>query len=369
MTPQLEILITVVIVSSACAALGVFLILRKMAMMTDAISHTILLGIVIAFFITKSLTSPFLIIGAACMGVFTVYLTEMLKRTRLMAEDSAIGIVFPFLFSIAIILITKYAGNTHLDVDSVLLGELVFVPFDRLVVFGRDIGAKSLYVMGTILIIDMLFVAVFYKELKLATFDAALASVLGFSPIFIHYALMGLVSITAVGAFESVGSILVIAFMIGPPVTAYMLTDQLRKMLILSILIGIVNAIIGYWISVILDVSIAGSIATIIGITYLFSFIFAPKRGILAMIHLRRVQQIEYAVKSLLFHLYNHEGTDIEKEESNRHSIYKHLHWDKRFLERVLKKAARRDYLSVNEECLELTPEGRKYAIKSYEVL
>ena len=184
MTPQLEITITALIVSSACALLGVFLVLRKMAMMTDSIAHTILLGIVMAFFITESLTSPFLIIGAAAIGLLTVYLTELLQRTKLMAEDSAIGIVFPFLFSIAIILITRYAGNVHLDVDAVLLGELAFVPFDRFIVFGRDMGARAIYIMGTILLIDLLYVTLFYKELKLVTFDSALASVLGFSAPF-----------------------------------------------------------------------------------------------------------------------------------------------------------------------------------------
>ena len=367
MTPQLEIVIVSVIVSAACSILGVFLILRKMAMMTDAISHTILLGIVAAFFITESLTSPLLIIGAALVGVLTVYLTEALRRTRLMAEDSSIGIVFPFLFSIAIILITKYAGNIHLDVDSVLLGELVFVPFDRLVVLGMDIGAKSLYVMGTILFIDILYVVLFYKELKLVTFDTALAAVLGFSPIAIHYSLMSLVSITAVGAFEAVGSILVIAFMIGPPVSAYMITDKLRNMLILSILIGIINSIVGYRISVIFDVSIAGSIATVIGITFLIVFITAPKRGMFTIINSRRRRKIEYAMTSLLLHLCNHENTDREEIESHRHSIYQHLNWSKRFLEKILYKALNLNYITLNNEYLKLTPKGREYAIRCYD--
>ncbi len=366
MTPQLEIAITAVIVSSACALLGVFLVLRKMAMMTDAIAHTILLGIVMAFFFTESLNSPFLIIGAAIIGLLTVYLTELLQRTKLMAEDSAIGIVFPFLFSIAIILISRYAANVHLDVDSVLLGELAFVPFDRFIVFGRDIGARAIYIMGTILLIDLLYVALFYKELKLVTFDALLASVLGFSPILIHYSLMGLVSITAVGAFEAVGSILVIAFMVGPPVSAYMLTDKLRNMLIFSILIGLINAIIGYQISVFFDVSIAGSIAAFTGITFLAIFIFAPKRGMVTMIYTRRVQRIDYGVNSLLFHLYNHEDTNMEEEESNINSINQHLHWDKRFLEKILKKVVSSRYVVLSKGYLKLTPEGREHTIKSF---
>src|SRR5690606_38222839 len=105
-------------------------------------------------------------VGAAIMGVITVFLTEMLNSTKLVSEDSAIGIVFPLLFSIAIIIISKYAGSVHLDTDSVLLGELAFAPFNRMVVFGKDIGPKAMYSMGTILILNLLFIIVFFKELK-----------------------------------------------------------------------------------------------------------------------------------------------------------------------------------------------------------
>ena len=141
---QLEIQLIALVVAVACALPGVFLVLRRMAMMSDAISHAILLGIVIAFFIVEDITSPFLIIGAALTGVLTVTLVELLHRTRLVKEDAAIGLVFPALFSLGVILISRYAGDVHLDVDAVLLGELAFAPFDRLVIAGRDIGPTAL---------------------------------------------------------------------------------------------------------------------------------------------------------------------------------------------------------------------------------
>ena len=199
MAPQLEIQIIAVIVAVACALPGTFLVLRKMSMMSDSITHTILLGIVLAFFVTHDLSSPFLILGAALMGVVTVWLTELLSRTRLLAEDAAIGVVFPLLFSIAIILITRYAGAVHLDTDSVLLGELAFAPFDRMIVGGVDIGAKAIYTTGVLLLINLAAITLFFKELKLATFDSMLAAVVGFSPALVHYGLMTLVSLTTVG--------------------------------------------------------------------------------------------------------------------------------------------------------------------------
>lgn len=295
MSPQFEIQLIAVIVAATCALPGVFLVLRKMSMMSDSITHTILLGIVLAFFVTHDLSSPFLIVGAALIGVATVWLTEALGRTRLLAEDAAIGIVFPLLFSIAIILITRYAGSVHLDTDSVLLGELAFAPFDRMVVAGVDIGAKSIYTMGALLLLNLVAITVFFKELKLATFDPMLAAVLGFAPGLLHYGLMTLVSLTTVGAFQAVGSVLVVAFMIGPPVTAYLLTDDLKKMLIFSGLIGGINGITGYHLAVVLDVSIAGSMAVMTGLVFLLVFVAAPRRGLVSALIRRRKQKIEFS--------------------------------------------------------------------------
>jgi manganese/zinc/iron transport system permease protein len=274
-TTQIEIQLIAAVVAAACALPGVFLILRRMAMMSDAISHAILFGIVIAFFLTEDLTSPFLIVGAALTGVLTVSLVELLNKSRLVREDAAIGLVFPMLFSIGVILIARYAGNVHLDTDAVLLGELALAPFDRFVVFGTDIGPRALYMMGGVLIINIVFIALFYKELKLATFDPGLAASLGFSPTLIHYALMSLVSVTAVGSFEAVGSILVVALMIAPPAAAYLITDRLSRMIAFSAAIAVIGAICGYWAADVLDVSIAGSMATLAGIIFGLAFLFS----------------------------------------------------------------------------------------------
>ncbi len=286
MTAALEIQLIAALTAAACAIPGVFLVLRKMSMVSDSITHTILLGIVLAFLLTEDLSSPLLMIGAALMGPVTVWLTELLTKTRLLSEDSATGMVFPLLFSIAVILITKYAGNAHLDTDSVLLGELAFAPFDRLIMNGVDIGAKGVYISIALLIINIVFTALFFKELTLVSFDPILAAVTGFSPTVIHYALMTTASLTAVGAFEAVGSVLVTAFMIAPAAAAYLLTKNLKKMLFLAAFIGGISGILGYQAAAILEVSIAGTMACFCGIFFLLAFIYSRiksrKRAVLA---------------------------------------------------------------------------------------
>lgn len=369
MNPELEIQIIAVIVAVACSIPGVFLVLRKMAMMTDAITHTILLGIIVAFFMVKDLSSPLLIIGAAVVGILTVYLVEVLDRTKLVSEESAIGIVFPLLFSTAIILISRYAGDIHLDTDSVLLGELAFAPFNRMIIGGVDIGAEAMITMGIILALNVVLVVVFFKELKITIFDKSLAAVLGFSPLLMQYGLMTSVSITTVGAFEAVGSILVIAFMIGPPVSAYLLTDDLKKMLFISAGIGALNALLGYRLAFAFDVSIAGSMAVMTGISFGFVFIVAPKRGFVTVMRRRRFQRWDFAKKSLLFHLMNHENSDVESRENGVESIYEHLNWSKDFIQKILKELEEDAIIYRRDRVYCLTEEGRRYTKESYDAI
>lgn len=367
MSAQLEIQIIAVIVAVACALPGVFLVLRKMSMMSDAITHTILLGIVVAFFIVHSFSSPLLILGAALVGLLTVYLVEVLNSTGLVSEDSAIGIVFPLLFSVAIIIISKYAGSIHLDIDSVLLGELAFAPFNRMKIGNVDVGAKAMYSMGTILIINLFLVVVFFKELKIVTFDKNLAAVLGFAPFLIHYGLMGVVSVTAVAAFEAVGSILVIAFMVGPPASAYLLTDDLKRMLWLSGFIGGINGILGYQFAAALDVSIAGSMAMVTGLTFALIFILAPERGLVIILIRRWFQRIDFAKKSMIFHIYRHEGKEEEQWENGIESICNHLRWRKDFLDGIARMLIEEKRIVMDRGIYKLTESGRNYADKSYD--
>lgn len=359
---QLEIQLIAVIAAAACALPGVFLVLRQMAMMSDAVSHTVLLGIVLAFFLTKDLASPLLIIGAALMGLFTVVLIEMVIGTRLVRQDAAIGLVFPALFSLAVILISRYAGAVHLDADAVLLGELAFAPFNRLIIYGVDIGPQAFYLMGGILIINLVFLLVFYKELKLTTFDPGLAAALGFAPGLMIYSLMGVVSITAVGAFDTIGTVLVVAMMIAPPISAYLLTDRLSRMIGLSVLFGAAAALTGYWLAHLLDASIAGAMATMAGVIFGVVFLFAPRRGMIAIVQRRQRQRWEFAQTMLAIHLLNHEALPEADVESRVVHLREHMRWDENFSEQVVQRSVNQRWVERQNGHLVLTELGRERA-------
>lgn len=266
----------------ACVLPGTFLVLRGVALMSDAISHAILPGIVIMFLLVRQLNSPLLLVGAACAGFATVVLTEYIFNTKRLKKDAAIGLVFPLFFSVGIILISLYTRTIHLDVDMVLLGELAFAPFDRLHIFSYDLGPCALWVMGVFALCNALFTLIFYKELTLSTFDPVFAYAIGFRPRSVYYALMILTSITAVGAFNVVGSIVVVALMLAPPAGALLVTEQLKPLLITSILFAVSSALLGCSLATYADVSLAGSIAAANGLIFFIVLIVAPSKGIVS---------------------------------------------------------------------------------------
>lgn len=361
MTPQAEIQLIASIVAVACALPGVFLILRRVALMSDAISHSILLGIAVGFFLTGSTSHPLLIALAAASGILTVSLVEGLINTRRVKEDAAIGLVFPVLFSIGVILISRYAGDVHLDVDAVLLGELAFAPFNRLTFLGLNLPV-GVWVMGAVLLVNLLFIALFYKELKLATFDAGLAAVLGFSPALLHYGLMTIVSITAVGAFDHVGSILVVALMIAPPASAYLLTNSLPRLLGLSAAYGVASAIGGYWLARTLDANIAGAMATMTGVFFLLTLLFAPEQGLIARSLQRSRRRQRFAVEMLLVHLSRHENEPEAGTENSLAHLVEELKWQPDFAQSTVRSAQDEAFVERQNGLLLLTEEGRGVA-------
>jgi manganese/zinc/iron transport system permease protein len=362
MSADVEILAIAIVTAVAAALPGAFLVLRRMALVSDAISHAILPGIVVAFFLTRDLSSPLLVLAAAATGVLTVALIEAVHRSRLVPEDAAIGLVFPALFALGVILVSRYAGDVHLDTDSVLLGELAFAPFDRFVIDGIDLGAKALWSMGGILLLNVVLIGIAFKELKLATVDAGLAAALGFSPALIHYGLMSMVSVTAVGAFNAVGSILVVALMIAPPATAYLLVERFRPMLWLSVAVAAAGAVLGVGMAYAFDVSIAGSMATVCGVLFGGAVLFAPRRGLVAQVRRRSAQRLDFGVRMLLVHLLHHEHSPDALEECRIDTLYRHLQWTEGVTRHAVREARARGLVERAGELLVLTDSGRDLA-------
>lgn len=271
------------LVAVSCGLLGVFLILRKMAMVGDAISHSVLPGIIIAYLISGSDASLPMLAGAALMGVLATLLIELFHRKGKLQTDASIGLTFTWLFAIGVIMASRFTREMHIDVDCILYGEILFTPQNRWYLNGLDLGPKNVWILGVTLLLVLTFIMFGYRGLKLTTFDENYAAAIGIKTAFWHYTLMSLVSLTTVASFDAVGAILVVAFLIVPGATAYLLTDSLRTMLVLSAAFGIAAAAGGYYLAYVLDSSIAGSMTVVAGAIFLVVLIGSPKYGLLRL--------------------------------------------------------------------------------------
>lgn len=273
------IILTGVLVASACGLVGCFLVLRKMAMIGDAISHSVLPGIAIAFLLSGSRSSLWMMLGAAAIGLVTVFLIQWFHQSGV-SSDASIGVVFTALFAFGVVLISLYARDIDLDLDCVLYGEIAYVPWNTISLAGIDIGPKAVWGVGLALLVSAALIFAFYKQFKLCAFDPALAAAVGIPVALFHYALMGLVSLTTVAAFESVGAILVVGMLVVPPATAYLLTERLGRMIAYTLAIGCACSVIGYAVAAALDASIAGSMICVAGALFLLALLFSPRHGV-----------------------------------------------------------------------------------------
>ena len=355
------IVLTGMLVGCASAIVGTFLVLRGNSMLSDAISHSIILGIVTVWLLTGAQAGPLQIAGAALTGVLTVFLTELLSGTSRVKHDAAIGLVFPALFSVGVLLLNLYARDIHIDQHTVLLGEIGFVWLDTVTLMGVELPRAVVW-MTAVTGLNLLFVTLFFKELKISTFDPGLAAALGFAPTVLFYALLFLTSATAVAAFDAVGAVLFIAFVIVPPSAAYLLTDRLWVMLVLGVLIAIASSIGGYGAAVMLDVSIGGMMALVTGLFLVLAYLFGPRYGIIARSHRRRQEREANALRTMAIHLYSHEGKPGQQAENLALALETHLGWPAPRAREVIAQGITRDLIARQGDLLVLTPKGRASA-------
>jgi len=262
------------LVATACGLVGNFLILRRMALVGDAISHSVLPGIAIAFLVAKSRSSLAMFVGALAAGVVTTVIIETVHRKTRVKQDAAIGIAFTSLFALGVILISLFASKVDLDQECVLYGEIAFVPLEEMVrVGGVTLGPVSVVRMAVVTLLLAVLVVAFYKELLVSSFDPTLAVSLGINSTVVHYSLMAALSVVVVSAFEAVGAILVVAMLILPGATATLLSQRLPVMLGLTVLHAALSSVLGIHLGVWLNCSLAAAVVVAATVLFMLSWL------------------------------------------------------------------------------------------------
>ncbi|MEL0145703.1 MAG: metal ABC transporter permease [Schleiferiaceae bacterium] len=268
MTPTLAIALTAIFTAISCAVLGAFLVLRKMTMVGDAISHAVLPGIAIAYLLSQSRASLPMFLGAALVGVFATVIIEILSKKWKVQSDASIGMTFTTLFALGVVLITYWSDKVDLDQECVLYGEIAFVPFNTWTLAGRSMGPIALWSSGILLLLVLIYTFAGYKGLLMSSFNEDYAAVLGIGVGAWNLSLMSMVSVATVISFESVGAILVVALLVAPAATAYLISQKLKPMILLAALFGLSGSLLGYMMSARFDTSIAGGVATMLGVQF-----------------------------------------------------------------------------------------------------
>ena len=294
------------LITAACGLIGNYLILRRMALVGDAISHSVLPGLAIAFLLSHSLNTVPMFIGALGAGIVTTVMIELIHKKTRVKQDSAIGITFSTLFAIGVILISfGQTDAVHLDAECVLYGEIGYVP---LVLVQTELGPGALSVVKNIPVLNsemflngnlltiappsvirmaavtgitLLLIVVFYKELLVTSFDSGLSSSLGINSTVVHYALMGMLSVIIVSAFEAVGAILVIAMLILPGATASLLAYRLPPMFGITVIHAALSAVGGIHLATWLKCSEAGAMVVAGSVLFALAWVFSPSQGLL----------------------------------------------------------------------------------------
>ncbi len=263
-----------VVAALACALPGAFIVLRKNSMLVEGMSHAVLPGIVVGYLFASDLDSPLLLGGAALAGLLVVLGSEWLTRTGLLTGDAPQALIFPALFSVGVILVSQRFSNVHLDTQVVLVGDLNLAAFEQLVVGGVSLGPRYLYVMLGVLALNVAFLTAFYPKLKVATFDPQFAASLAIPTRLLNTAFMFLVALTVTAAFHAAGAILVVALMIVPPATAFLLSRRLSVMLGLTAVIAVGGALAGFWGAYVLNAATSAGMSVFYGVLFLLAMAY-----------------------------------------------------------------------------------------------
>ncbi len=281
------------LVALPCALLGAYLILRRMSLVGDAISHSTLPGIVVAFFFVGDLSSPWLLVGAALAGVLVTYLIEQIHRRTRIKQDSAIGIAFTSLFALGLVLIRFLLGDkVHLDQGMVLEGNVSSVSYAETFKFMNMDVPEPLILAFIIAVVTIALIMLFYRVLTLSSFDFGLAVSYGYRPNLVHYGLMAVLSVVVVSAFESVGAILVIALLILPGATAYLCTHRLKLMLVLSGVHALLSSVLGVMLAVEMNGKQSAGVVVAGTALFLLTWLFGPADGVVVKAVHRRVKSL-----------------------------------------------------------------------------
>lgn len=346
-------LVAAIMVGITCGVLGCFFVLRNMSLIGDALSHAILPGLVFAFILVGYSTIGFFI-GSTIAGMITAVMITWISQNVQTKADASIGIVFTFMFAIGIIGISWVSrvhadgGDTspHIDMQHFLFGSLL------------GVETSDLYLTAAVMLYVLFAIYIFYRYLFVATFQEVIAETMGISVKSLHYFLMLLLSFTVVASLQTVGLILVVAMIITPASTALLLSDNLKKVIVLSGIIGAITGCIGMSLAIVLNAPPGPELVVVVSIMFFMAALFAPKKGYFYRLWQKRKLQRKIQLEDILKQSFRLREKGIVTKEI----LMSKLAFSPSLLNTHLNSLRRKGLLKKNNTEISLTEEGRTEA-------
>ncbi len=358
----------------AASLLGNFLVLRRLSLMGDAISHSVLPGIAAAFLFSGTRGSVVVLIGAASMGLLTVWLTELIRKYGKVEESAAIGVVFTSLFAVGLIMMVRAGDKIDLDPSCVLYGNLETIILDTV---DTPVGAvpRVVITISLVCMLNAICIAVFFKQWQVSTFDPLLSQAQGISPTLFHYVLASLVAVTCIASFEAVGNILVVAMLVVPAATAFLLCRRLETMILISMVVGSASAIAGHLMAITVPVAFgfrsvnsAAMMTVTSGLFLVLAVVASPKAGVLIRLLEQRTVARKIVGEDILALLYRqseraiHADTVANRDALPMRDIANQLKLSLKKLTSIASNLVREGWVSMTQSSVTLTSEGHRVA-------
>jgi manganese/zinc/iron transport system permease protein len=357
---EVQIALTGAALALAGAIPGTFLVLRGQALATDAVAHAIVLGIVLVWLATGRVSGPVAVAGAAAAGLAAVLGAQALARAGLMRGDAALGLTFTGMFALGVLLISAFGRNLHLDADTVLLGEIGLVWLDSRQVLGIELPL-AFWTLAAVAALNAGLAALFWKELKLACFDPGLAAAQGFRPEWLERGLLAMVALTAVAAFEAVGVVLFLAFVVVPALAGSLLARRLAGVLAWACGLGLAAVALGLWQGLARDVNLGAAMALATGAGLGLALAVSPRAGLAAVLARRRARARAVRLEALVAHLAGHAGPAGAAERQPA-ALTGHLGWSAAEAKAALRDGTEAGLITGSGGELQLTGAGRAQA-------
>lgn len=367
-----------IIVSGGLAALassllGCILMLRRMSLIGDAISHSVLPGIAAAILVFKTSSNSWIFFAAAFAGIFAVWLTSAIKRWGGVEESAAIGIVFTTMFAIGLVMVFRSDSYLDLDPACILFGSLETSILSKSSTWLGPVP-DLVYSLSLVCTLNLLLIVSLFKEWRITTFDPAFAQTQGISDATFHYLLAALVSITCVTTFEAVGTVLVVAMLIIPAATGYLLSRDLRNVLVLSVVVALMLTLLGHVSAITIprfwglkSLNSSAMMAVTGGVLLTLAIVFGPQQGMVAQwIRARRIRArvLQDDVLALLYRVAESRSAEVDDASYNMtlENIARLLEQSKANTRRAIHQLVRGSEIQVVRGNHVLTESGSKKA-------